>query len=44
MVNGTWYMALNLEPKMKNEVEYERMDFWQRIHWNERFASVLISV
>ena len=33
-------MQLNLDPEMKSEVEQERMDLWQRIHWDARLVLV----
>jgi len=30
------YMVLNLEPEMKQQVEKERMEFWQRVHWQPK--------
>jgi hypothetical protein len=30
------YMELKPEPEMKNNVEPERMLFWQRLYWDEK--------
>jgi len=30
------YMELNLQPEMKQQVEKERMEFWQRVHWQPK--------